>query len=109
MTGLEVMMCTAGISFQVMSDPVLQEVVFNHGLDLLHQQVVMVLYTLDHEKRLTEYRRLLPVYLGKDWETCDQLLNVLETAGVVRRSNQDIELIHKIEFVDAASDCACHA
>jgi hypothetical protein len=102
-------MCTAGISFQVMSDPVLQEVVFKNGLDFLHQQVLMMLYTLDHEKRLPEYRQLLPVYLAKDWEACDELLNVLEIAGVVRRSERDIELVHKIEIVDAASDCACHA
>jgi len=102
-------MCQAGISFQVMSDPYLQEVAVNHGFDFVHQQVMMILYTLDHERSLSEYRRLLPVYLGRDSEQCDQLLKVLEAAGVVRRTGNDIELIHKIEFAADASDCACHA
>lgn len=102
-------MCTTGISFQVMSNPKIQEIVKREKLDYLHQQVIMVLYTLQHEKRLHDYRDMLPIYLGRDWEACEELLGVLESAGIVELSPECIELPVQIN-VDVDSDaCICVA
>lgn len=100
-------MCTTGISYQVMSDPNLQELVSRKKLDLVHQQLVMVLYTLEHEKRLHEYRQMLPIYRGKNWAECEQLLEVLETAGIVKRSAEGIELPLHIHVHEDVGACAC--
>ena len=100
-------MCTTGVSYQVMTDPVIQDIVSRKELDFLHQQVIMVLYTLQHEKRLHDYRQMLPIYLGRDWDACERLLAVLESAGVVRRVGTDIELPYEVHIDDAGDACAC--
>jgi len=100
-------MCTTGISYYVMTDPYLHEIMTRRNLDFLHQQVIMVLYTLQHDKRLHEYRQMLPVYLGRDWTACEPLLDGLEAAGIINRSIDGIELPHQIFIQDDRDACAC--
>ncbi len=107
LTSREDGMCTTGISYQVMSNPLIRDIVVRDNLDFLHQQVIMVLYTLQHEKRLDQYAQMLPLYLGKDMTACEQLLADLESAGVVRRSGGGIELLHEIHVDDDGDACAC--
>ncbi|MGB9617153.1 MAG: hypothetical protein ACP5M0_14020 [Desulfomonilaceae bacterium] len=100
-------MCTTGISFQVMTNPIIREIVVRANLDFVHQQVIMVLYTLQHEKRLDQYAQVLPLYLGKDWSACERLLADLEAAGVVRRSSGGVDLPYEIHVDDDGDACAC--
>lgn len=100
-------MCTTGISFQVMTNPIIRDIVVRANLDFVHQQVIMLLYTLQHEKRLDQYAQVLPLYLGKDWSACEQLLADLEAAGVVRRSNGGVELPYEIHVDEDGDACAC--
>ncbi len=100
-------MCTTGISYYVMTDPYIQEMVSRGKLDFLQQQVIMVLYTLQHEKRLHEFREMLPIYLGKDWVACERLLEALERVGIVKISDEGIELPHPIVIDDDADACTC--
>lgn len=104
---LEGSMCTAAISHLVLSDATIQERMSNPILDMVHKQVVMVLYSLDADKRLQEYREWLPIYLSRDWSDCAALLQTIEAAGLITRAKEGIELTYKIEADNSDMACGC--
>lgn len=101
-------MCTAAISHLVLSDEIIQEKMSNPLLDLIHKQVVMVLYSLDADKRLAEFREWLPMYLSRDWSECAPILDAIEAAGLITRTQDGICLTHRIQADDADMGCGCH-
>ncbi|MBI4965937.1 MAG: hypothetical protein HY913_21845 [Desulfomonile tiedjei] len=102
-------MCMDGVCQAVMNDPKIQEMMSNPILDLIHKQVVMVLYSLDAGNQLETYREVLPVYLSKDWAVCSDLLDTIERAGLLKRSGNSLELTYSLPISDAAGSCECHA
>lgn len=102
-------MCSDGISHRVMSDATIQEMMSNPIMDLVHKQVVMILYSLEADKRLHEYKQWLPIYLSQDWTECSAIIGTIERAGLLKRSGDSIALIHKIEADDSDVACACHS
>jgi len=66
-----------------MNDAAIQEKMSNPILDLVHKQVVMVLYSLEISNRLETYKEVLPVYLSADWTTCSEVLDTIERAGLL--------------------------
>jgi hypothetical protein len=103
------MMCTDGVSQLVLEDEVIGEKMANPVLDIVHKQVVMMLYSLDASRQLDRYRELLPLYLSMDWTQCAEILHAIETAGLVVHSDNGIQLVHPVSADAAASACGCHA
>lgn len=101
-------MCTDGISHLVFRDPTIQEMMSNPALDLIHKQVVMLLYSLDAEKRLDQFKEFLPTYLGKDWSECLLILEILSGAGFLKRTGEEIRLTYPIVADDGGFGCGCH-
>jgi hypothetical protein len=100
-------MCTAAISHLVMSDAIIQEKMSDPLLDMIHKQVVMVLYSLDADKRLPEFREWLPIYLSREWSECAPILETIEAAGLIKRTQEGIALTHRIEVDGMDMACGC--
>ncbi len=60
-------MCDVRVSFLAMNDEIVQELLANPILDLIHKQVLMNLYSMEAHNQLHEFKELLPLYLSKDW------------------------------------------
>ncbi|MDD3471872.1 MAG: hypothetical protein PHS86_03730 [Syntrophaceae bacterium] len=99
-------MCTASVGNLLVYDNDFQELMNNPVMDIIHKQVVMTLYSLDLSKRLHEYQKLLPVYLGMSLEECNKLLETIEQAGIIHKENGVIRLTHPVN-VDSAESCGC--
>jgi len=99
-------MCTDGVSRIIMNDDKIQALMSNPILDLIHKQVIMNLYSLDADHSLSDYKRMLPIYLGMDWEACQRLLNTIEEAGLLYRTVDGIALTHPVE-PDTSAHCGC--
>lgn len=99
-------MCTDGVSHLLFEDKTIMEKMSNPILDFVHKQVIMTLYTLNADKRLSDYKDMLPTYLSKDWAECETILKTIEQAGLVTLSPDGIRLIHEVESGDTAS-CGC--
>lgn len=99
-------MCIDGVSPLVMNDEDIQRLMSNPILDLIHKQVVMSLYSMDANHVLDDYKRMLPLYLGTDWETCQAILDTIEKAGLVIQSSNGIVLTHPVQR-DESHACGC--
>jgi hypothetical protein len=99
-------MCTEGVGHLVMADETIQDLMANPILDFVHKQVVMTLYSLDANKKLTSIRKMLPIYLGMDWEKCKSILDTIEQAGIIKQIDGGILLCHKLTIEDTHS-CGC--
>jgi hypothetical protein len=100
-------MCMEGMNCLAMTDEAFQKLMSNPALDLVHQQVLMSLYSMAASKCLHEYKELLPVYLSSDWSRCESILEALERAGLLTRTEQGIELTYKIDEKSTAASCGC--
>jgi hypothetical protein len=101
-------MCTDGVSKLVLEDEVIGEKMANPILDIVHKQVVLVLYSLDANKQLDRYKELLPVYLSLDWPRCAEIIDTIETAGLVVRSDHGLQLVYPVSTDANAAACGCH-
>jgi hypothetical protein len=102
-------MCFDSVSYMLLQDERFMELVANPELDLVHKQVIMALYSLEASHQLDDYRETLPVYLSMDWNTCSQILDVIERVGLISRNDTGITLVHRFEMPDPhASSCGCH-
>jgi hypothetical protein len=101
-------MCMDGACQMIMNDPTIQEKMSNPILDLVHKQVVMVLYSLKAANRLETYKEVLPVYLAADWATCSGVLDTIEQAGLLTRTATGIELKYSFPVGDTTGSCDCH-
>ena len=99
-------MCTEGVSFSAMNDEAVQELLVNPILDFIHKQVLMNLYSMDASNQLNEFKELLPLYLSKDWSACEGILDTLAQAGLLKWTEDGIELTHRICREDLTS-CDC--
>jgi len=81
----------------------------NPILDIIHKQVLMTLYSLEVSGRLNDYRELLPVYLGAKWPECKAILEAIEKAGLLKRTETGIELTYKLKSGHALDSCGCFA
>jgi hypothetical protein len=95
------------VSHLVMEHEGIQELMSNPILDLVHKQVVMTLYSLDANHRLHEYKEVLPLYLGKDWDSCAEILDTIQAAGLLVRAGDEIILTHPVK-TDGMHACGCH-
>ncbi len=100
-------MCSDGVSQLVMTDQVINEKISSAGLDFLHLQVLVNLYSLKLADDLDRVQELLPVYLSKSREECDILLDQLESADLVRKSGATLELVEEIGAPEQDHSCAC--
>jgi hypothetical protein len=99
-------MCTDGVSHLVMEDENIQRLMSNPMLDLIHKQVVLNLYALDATHNLDDYKQMLPLYLGIDWEACQAILDTIEKAGLMTRTSDGIALIHPVQREESMG-CGC--
>ena len=102
-------MCMDGLSQLLLSDHTIQEKMSDAGLEFVHMQVLMNLYSLDASKSLHEYREVLPVYLATEWDKCHAILNDLEHADLLSITDGEIALTHKIDVPKEAMSCGCHS
>ncbi len=103
-------MCNVGVSFLAMNDDAIQELLANPILDVIHKQVLMNLYSMDANNQLHEYKELLPLYLSKDWAACEEILDTLVQAGLLKWTDNGIELTRTIprQEQDQACGMASH-
>jgi hypothetical protein len=100
-------MCVDGVSRLVMGNPTIQTLMSNPILDIVHKQVLMTLYSLAADHCLYEYEKMLPVYLSADWSECSAILDTLEKAGLLTRTEDGISLTYPIHAEDENSACGC--
>jgi len=81
----------------------------NPILGIIHKQVLMTLYALDASGRLNECMDMLPVYLGAKRSDCEAILEIIEKAGLLKKTETGIELTHKLKSGDAFDSCGCFA
>jgi len=95
------------VSHLVMQDEKIMELMSNPELDLVHKQVVMMLYALDAGRKLSEAEEMLPLYLSMDRDRCRGILAAIERAGLLRREGNEICLTHPIAAPDQPAACGC--
>lgn len=99
-------MCTASVGNLLVYDERIQDLMNKPGMDIIHKQVVMTLYSLALSKRLDEHERLLPVYLGLDADECKKILTTIERAGLIKNRDGKISLTYPVH-TDPADSCGC--
>lgn len=99
-------MCTASVGNLLIYDERIQNLMNKPEMDIIHKQVVMTLYSLDLSKRLDEYEKLLPVYLGLKADVCREILVTIEKAGLIENKNGKISLKYPI-ISDQSGSCGC--
>ncbi len=102
-------MCTDGVGHLVLGDERIQALMADPRLDLVHQQVVMTLYSLNAQGKLDEYREILPIYLSLAWESCEEILDAIVSVGLLNRTNEGIELTYPVVDDGTGDSCGCHA
>lgn len=100
-------MCMDGACSFILQNENVQRLMSDPSLDLIHKQVVMMLYSLDASDRLGEYREILPVYLTLEWDKVAEILQTLEQAGLVILTADRLLLAHPIKSDESAVACAC--
>jgi hypothetical protein len=101
-------MCVDGVSRLVMGNLAIQNLMSNPILDIVHKQVVMTLYSLAADHRLDEYVKMLPVYLSTDWPACSAILDTIEQAGLLTRTEGGgIALTYPIDAEAESAPCGC--
>jgi hypothetical protein len=98
-------MCNVGVSFLAMNDDAVQELLANPILDLIHKQVLMNLYSMDANNQLHEFKELLPLYLSKDWSACEEILDTLVQAKLLKWTDNGIELTRTIPRQEQDQAC----
>ncbi len=101
-------MCTASVAGLIFENEEIQNLLANPVLDMIHRQVAMTLYALAAEHRIGDYESLLPVYLSRGTEECEKIIDKLEEAGLLTRSESGIELTHPLDPQAVESSCHCH-
>lgn len=101
-------MCMDGVGHLVLADERIQALMSDPRLDLVHQQVVMTLYSLDAQGRLGEYREILPIYLSMAWEKCAEILDTIVSVGLLIRTEDGLALAYPVENEGSGDRCACH-
>ncbi len=99
-------MCTASVGNVLVYDDHIQELMNKPFMELIHKQVVMTLYSLSLSKRLDEYQKLLPIYLGLSLEECKKILETIEQAGLIEHSDGQLRLTHPISS-ESSGSCGC--
>jgi hypothetical protein len=99
-------MCMDSVGRLLVQDETIQRLMSNPILELIHKQVVLTLYSLDAERRLNEYKELLPIYLSMDWNKCRGLLDTIQRAGLLALQADEIHLTHPIKM-DGVNICGC--
>jgi hypothetical protein len=102
-------MCMVSVGNLIIENEMIQQLMANPSLDLIHKQVLMTLYSLDAQKRLADHRTVLPIYLSMNWDECDKILRVLESAGTITRSQESILLNYPLNLDATDSSCGCSA
>jgi hypothetical protein len=102
-------MCMDAVSHLVMQDEKIMELMDNPELDLVHKQVVMMLYALDAGGKLHEAEEVLPLYLSMDGDRCRGILAVIERAGLLSRLGGEIRLTHPVAASEQLAACGCSA
>ena len=100
-------MCIDGVSNLIMHDENVRVRMFDPRMDLIHQQVLMTLYSLETGGRLQEYRDVLPLYLSLNWDECALILDTIEQVGLITRSADGITLTYPVKPQDADGACGC--
>jgi hypothetical protein len=101
-------MCVDGVSRFVMGNLAIQNLMSNPILDIVHKQVVMTLYSLAADNCLHEYEKMLPVYLSTDWASCSAILDTIEQAGLLTRTEgRGIALTYPIDAEAESASCGC--
>jgi hypothetical protein len=90
-----------------MTDTAINEKINAAGLDFLHLQVLVNLYSLKNANRLEHLKEDLPVYFSKTWPECQKLLDELERADLIRKTQHSVELVEIIENPNDDHSCAC--
>jgi hypothetical protein len=103
----ESIMCSDGISQLVMTDTVINEKITASGLDFIHLQLLVNLYSLKSAHRLEHLEQDLPVYFSMSWEKLQGLLDDLEAAKLLRRTGTGLELVEEIDAPEQDHSCAC--
>jgi len=102
-------MCIDGVGHLVLGDERIQSLMADPRLDLVHQQVVMALYSLDAQGRLEEYKEVLPIYLSLSWERCSEIIDAIVGVGLLVRTQDGVELAYPVADDGSGGSCACHA
>lgn len=102
-------MCMDAVSHLVMQDEKIMKLMDNPELELVHKQVVMILYALDAAGKLHEVEEVLPRYLAVDRDRCLQILAAIERAGLLSRLGGGIKLTHPVAASDHLAACGCTA
>lgn len=102
-------MCMVSVGNLIIENEMIQQLMANPSLDLIHKQVLMTLYSLDAQKRLADHKTVLPIYLSMNWDDCDKILRVLESAGTITRNQESILLNFPLNIDAAESSCGCMA
>lgn len=100
-------MCMDAVSHLVMQDEKILELMNNPELDLVHKQVVMMLYALDAQGKLNDVDDVLPLYLAMDPGRCSSILAAIERAGLLSRCGHEIRLTHPVAAGDEPAACSC--
>ncbi|MGC8658919.1 MAG: hypothetical protein ACP5U1_07570 [Desulfomonilaceae bacterium] len=100
-------MCTTSVGDVIMGNEMIQNLMANPALDLIHKQVLMTLYALDAQKRLRDYKIMLPVYLATDWQNCEQILNTLASNGLIKIDHESISMSYPLNIDENQSSCGC--
>lgn len=100
-------MCTEAVSQVLLEDELIQNLMADPAMDVLHQQVLMTLYSLDVAHRLEQVRTLLPIYLGMKWDRCSEVLDIIAKVGLIKREGDDVKLTHPIARERLSSECGC--
>ncbi|MCX5873714.1 MAG: hypothetical protein NTY51_10865 [Deltaproteobacteria bacterium] len=102
-------MCMVSVGNLIIENEMIQQLMANPSLDLIHKQVLMTLYALDAQKSLADHKTVLPIYLSMNWDECDKILGVLESAGTITRNHESILLNYPLNIDATESSCGCMA
>lgn len=101
-------MCIDGVGHLVLGDERIQTLMSDPRLDLVHQQVVMALYSLNAQGRLGECEEILPIYLSMSSEKCAEILDTIVGVGLLVRTESGFELAYPVAQEGGGDSCACH-
>ena len=102
-------MCTVSVGNIIFKDETIQGLMARPSLDLIHKQVLMTLYALDSQKRLEEFKAVLPIYLSMEWENCEKILVELESEGLITVKTGSIVMNHPLNLEANETSCGCMA
>lgn len=102
-------MCMVTVGNVIFEDETIQRLMAKPSLGLIHKQVLMTLYALDSQKRLSEFRTVLPIYLSMDWDNCEQILKLLDSEDLITFNVETIVMNHPLNINPGETSCGCMA